>query len=225
MKYQLISIKEHPGHISAVTLAPVQSEPIHFTAGQYVELTCPDGSCLPYSIANAPNEHRQIELLLRHLPEDEPACSLVSDLHEKKIVEVSGPYGECVYRKESNKPLLFLAAGTGIAQIKSLVEQAVLEKDTREMHCYWGVRAPGDAFLRDNLLSWEAKLPDFQSQIIVSSENKQYVHDALSKHFQDLSGFQAYVSGSWPMVDATVECLLQLDMKKTFIYSDRFAFL
>ena len=223
MQYQLVSITEHPGYISAVELKPAHDKYIDFMAGQYVELTCPDGSRLPFSIANAPNEDRHVELFIRHLPEDEIACSLIADLRTTEMLEIKGPFGKCVYQNECKKPLLFLAAGTGITQVKSLLEQAIIENDERKMQLFWGIRTAEDCFIPGDLFNWGSAL-DFHSQLILSGENKKYVHDALTENFHNLVDFQAYVSGPWPMVDATVECLLKLGMQKEYIYSDRFAF-
>jgi CDP-4-dehydro-6-deoxyglucose reductase len=232
MLYRLTAIAEYPGYVSAVTLTPSEQS-ISYQAGQYIELKSPSGDWLPYTIANAPQTDGQIELYIRHLPEDQVTQALIKQLHNDRSIEIKGPFGECIYQADCDRPLLLLAAGTGIAQAKALIEQAIKTNDSRRFHLYWGIRFPNECFLRRQLFDWLVALPHFNYHVVISRSQADadwqgktgYIYESVSTDFPELSAFQAYLSGPWPMIDAALPHLLAHGLQRQYIYSDRFAFL
>ncbi len=75
-------------------------------------------------MANAPGRVGSppaIELHIRHMPGGLFTDQVFSTLKEKDILRIEGPFGSFLPR-ESSKPMILLASGTGFAPIKALIE-------------------------------------------------------------------------------------------------------
>lgn len=223
MRYHIVSIHELSGSVVNVVLAPLKNDFITFQAGQYVELVCQDGTRLPYSIANIIQPNHHIELFIKQQPSDPKNRMLFNILLQNDSIDVEGPHGECVYHYHSNKPVLLIAGGTGMAQIKSLLECALVNDDPRHFYLYWGIKKRNECFLETALFEkWASQLPFFKYQFIPSSAG--YVQDAIIADHVDLSAFTAYLSGSWTMVDGVFDSLTSFGLSRFNTFSDRFAF-
>ncbi|MGP1613776.1 MAG: hypothetical protein ACTS5Y_01725, partial [Pollutimonas bauzanensis] len=49
----------------------------------------------------------------------------------REILRVEGPFGSFFLRDDSDKPVVFLASGTGFAPIKAIVERMIASGDRR----------------------------------------------------------------------------------------------
>jgi CDP-4-dehydro-6-deoxyglucose reductase len=190
------------------------SERFQFLAGQYVEFLLKDGQRRAYSIANAPAQDGPLELHLRHLPgglftdfvfgATEPA------LKEKDILRFEGPLGSFFLREDSKKPIIFVAAGTGFAPIKSIIEQMQHKQILRPIHLYWGGRRPGDLYLDELCKRWAKEIPELHYIPVISNALPEdqwlgrtgFVHQAVMADHADLAGFQIYACGAPVMVSA-----------------------
>ncbi|QWE16353.1 CDP-6-deoxy-delta-3,4-glucoseen reductase [Polynucleobacter sp. AP-Nino-20-G2] len=219
-----IAIRKIPCRVNSITkpgkdvailkLQLPATERFQFLAGQYLEFLLKDGQRRAYSIANAPDQEGPLELHLRHLP-----GGLFTDfvfgakdpaLKEKDILRFEGPLGSFFLREDSKKPIIFLAAGTGFAPIKSIVEQMQLKKIQRPMHLYWGGRRPSDLYLDQLCQTWAKDIPDFTYTPVISEALPEdqwtgrtgFVHQAVMADYPQLKDFQVYACGAPAMVNA-----------------------
>jgi CDP-4-dehydro-6-deoxyglucose reductase len=219
-----IAIRKVPCRVNAITkpsadvailkLQLPAAERFQFLAGQYLEFLLKDGQRRAYSIANAPDQEGPLELHIRHLP-----GGLFTDfvfgakdpaLKEKDILRFEGPLGSFFLREDSKKPIIFVAAGTGFAPIKSIVEQMQLKKIQRPIHLYWGGRRPSDLYLDELCQSWARDIPNFKYTPVVSDALPEdqwagrtgFVHQAVIADHADLSPYQVYACGAPIMVNA-----------------------
>jgi CDP-4-dehydro-6-deoxyglucose reductase len=193
------------------------TERFQFLAGQYLEFLLTDGQRRAYSIANAPDQDGPLELHLRHLPgglfTDFVFGSKEPALKEKDILRFEGPLGSFFLREDSKKPIIFVAAGTGFAPIKSIVEQMQIKKIQRPIHLYWGGRRPSDLYLDTLCQYWAKEIPDFTYIPVISNALPEdqwagrdgFVHQAVIADHADLAGFQVYACGAPVMVNAARE--------------------
>ena len=70
-------------------------------------------------------------------------------MKEKEILRIEGPFGSFFLREDSDKPIVLLAAGTGFAPIKAIIEHMQLKGITRPAVLYWGCRRRADLYLHD----------------------------------------------------------------------------
>ena len=208
------SISKPSTDVAILKLQLPATERFQFLAGQYLEFLLKDGQRRAYSIANAPEQEGPLELHIRHLP-----GGLFTDfvfgakdpaLKEKDILRFEGPLGSFFLREDSKKPIIFVAAGTGFAPIKSIVEQMQFKKIQRPIHLYWGGRRPSDIYLDTLCQSWAKEIPDFKYIPVISDALPQdhwtgrtgFVHQAVIADHPDMAGFQVYACGAPVMVNA-----------------------
>ncbi len=105
---------------SLVSVRAEAHRPIEFVAGQYVTLRYEDVP-RPYSIANAPTDDG-IELCIRRVPGGRLTDPLCAEVSVGDRVTLRGPNGEFVLQEPSGRDVAFLATGTGVAPLKSMIE-------------------------------------------------------------------------------------------------------
>ena len=208
------TISKPSSDVAILKLQLPAAERFQFLAGQYIEFLLKDGQRRAYSIANSPDQEGPLELHIRHLPggvfTDFVFGASNPALKEKDILRFEGPLGSFFLREDSKKPIIFLAAGTGFAPIKSIIEQMQAKKIDRSIYLYWGGRRPSDLYLSDLCKTWEKEIPNFQYIPVISDGLPEdawqgrtgFVHKAVIEDHPNLKDFQVYACGAPVMVNA-----------------------
>ena len=186
------------------------SERLQFLAGQYIDFQLKGGRSRSYSLANPPHDDALLELHIRHVAGGLFTDQVFSTLKERDILRLKGPLGSFFIREDSDKPMIFIANGTGFAPIKGMLEHAFAEHTDRELVLYWGVRSLKDLYMAELPQQWLAERPNFSFIPVLSDPLPEdrwqgrtgYVHDAVLADFADLSGYQVYACGAPVMVDS-----------------------
>ena len=89
-------------------------------------------------------------------------------MKEKDILRFEGPLGTFFLREDSDKPIIFVASGTGFAPIKSILLHAFHTGAQRQMVLYWGGRRPQDIYMADLCRQWQAEHDNFSFVPVVS---------------------------------------------------------
>jgi len=200
------------------------NERLQFLAGQYIEFILKDGSRRSFSMANAPHDDEFLQLHIRHVPGGAFTDHVFKTMKERDILRFEGPLGS-FFLHESEKPIVFVASGTGFAPIKAIIESAFKHEVGRPMTLYWGARRPKDLYLDALARHWAAEYPALFEYVPVISDalpedqwtgRTGFVHRAVMADFPDLSGVQVYACGVPIMVDSarrdfTHECELPID--------------
>ncbi len=181
-----------------------------FRSGQYIEFILRDGSRRSYSMANAPHNGASVELHIRHMPGGRFTDLVFGSMKEKDILRMEGPFGSFYLREDSDKPMVFLASGTGFAPLKALLEHMQHKGIDRPTTLYWGGRRPSDLYLQDWVTAQLALMPHLTFIPVVSDALPEdqwtgrtgFVHQAVLDDFADLSGYQVYACGAPIVVDS-----------------------
>ncbi len=181
-----------------------------YRAGQYVEFILRDGARRSYSMANAPSHGPGVELHIRHMPGGRFTDLVFGSMKEKDILRIEGPMGSFYLREDSDKPMVFLASGTGFAPLKALLEHLQHCGITRAVSLYWGGRRPADLYMEDWVRAHCAVMPNVRYVPVVSDALPEdawqgrtgFVHRAVLEDFPDLSGHQVYACGAPIVVDS-----------------------
>ena len=207
------------------------NEKLVFLAGQYIEFLLKDGSRRSFSLANAPHDSEFIELHVRHVAGGRFTDHVFNGMKERDILRCEGPLGTFFLREDSEKPIVFVASGTGFAPIKSVIEHMFHKGIKRPATLYWGGRRPKDLYMNALAEKWAAEHSSFTYVPVISNATPEdgwngrtgFVHRAVMQDFPDLSGHQVYACGVPVMVDAarkdfTAACKLPEDE----FYADSF---
>ncbi len=209
------------------------NERLQFLAGQYIDFQLKDGRARSYSLANPPHDDALLELHIRHVPGGLFTDPLFSTLKERDILRLKGPLGSFFIREDSDKPMLFIAGGTGFAPIKAMLEHAFAEHTDRELVLYWGVRSLKDLYMAALPQQWLAERPNFSFIPVLSDPQPEdhwhgrtgFVHEAVLADFADLSGYQVYACGAPVMVDSARDSFVNLrGLPEDEFFADSFVY-
>jgi CDP-4-dehydro-6-deoxyglucose reductase len=213
-------------------------EPIHYEAGQYLEVVMADGRQLAFSIANAPLGSRQLELHIRHLPESEVNVKLISEIQSQGALQIVMPFGECTHLSlKPNMPVIFMARGSGFAPIKAIIEQLLTEGSNLPMHLYWGAKNLGDHYLEEIPKNWSEHVETFSYTPVLCPENPaeelsskwdgragDLIDIIAMDHYPDLESYQVLAAGPFDLIFQAKDVFQRQGLKPENMYSDAFAF-
>ncbi len=107
-------------HPALVRIRFETDEPFRFAAGQYLSIRYGDRT-RAYSIASSPT-HDETELCIRRVPDGRLSPQLCDTLEVGDRLSVRGPSGHLLLEDPSERDMAFLATGTGVAPLKSMIE-------------------------------------------------------------------------------------------------------
>ncbi len=218
--------------VMLMELSLPEEERLPFLAGQYIDIVMEDGRHRAFSLANAPHNDNRLELHLRRVPGGEFTDHVFTAMQPKEILRIEGPHGGFFLREESERPILMVAGGTGFAPLKGMIEHAFYVGIERPIHIFWGVRALRDLYMDGLAKEWLAAHPNVKYTPVLSEpmaeDNWQgetgYVHQAVVKAYPELSGFDVYMAGPPPMVQASKSAFEAAGLPLEQMYSDAFEY-
>jgi len=194
--------------VMALQLRLPANDRLQFLAGQYIDLLLPGNLRRSFSMANAPHDDAFLQLHLRNY--GGPFSQHVfGKMKERDILRLEGPFGIFFLREDSDKPIIFVASGTGFAPIKAMVEHALYKRLQRPMTLYWGCRVRADLYMNELPERWEREhgiryVPVLSDALPDDNWTGRtgLVHRAVMEDFPDLAGYQVYACGAPVMVEA-----------------------
>jgi len=207
------------------------NEKLVFLAGQFIEFLLKDGGRRSFSMANPPHDAELIELHVRHVAGGNFTDHVFNKMKERDILRCEGPLGTFFLREDSDKPVVFVASGTGFAPIKAVIQHMLHKGIARPMTLYWGGRRPKDLYMNALAEHWAAAHPGFKYVPVISdglpedhwSGRSGFVHRAVMQDFPDLSGHQVYACGVPIMVDsARKDLIASCKLPEDEFYADSF---
>jgi CDP-4-dehydro-6-deoxyglucose reductase len=213
--------------VMRLVLVPPRGERLQRLAGQYLDVLLPGGRRRAFSIANAPHLGSTIELHVRHVAGGDFTEHVFTDLDDGAVLRVEGPLGTFVPREDSERPMLFVAGGTGFAPIKALIEHFLHLGTRRTMTLYWGARAPRELYLRALPEQWAAHgalrfVPAISDPQRADGMRTGFVHEAVLEDNFDLAGADVYMSGPPALIDAGRRSFVQAGLPEERLYYDSF---
>jgi CDP-4-dehydro-6-deoxyglucose reductase len=207
------------------------NERLLFLAGQYIDILQKDDKPRSFSLANAPHDDEFLELHIRNIIGGAFTHHVFEVMKERDILRFKGPLGTFFLREDTNKPIIFVASGTGFAPIKAIVEHALYIGLKRPMHFYWGGRKLADLYLMDMARQWESKGIKFTPVLSEALPEDAwqgrtgFVHQAVLADYSDLSGHEVYVCGAPVVVEAAHrDFTSQRKLPNEAFFSDAFTF-
>jgi propane monooxygenase reductase subunit len=204
-------------------------EPLHFYAGQYVQLSVPgtEDDWRAYSVSSPPSRQPAAEFVVKRI-EGGRFSGQIDLLAPGSRMRVRGPYG-IGYLREGTDPVLFVAGGSGIAPILAMLEQATERDDPRDFHFYFGARVREEVVLADELAEVSRRLRNFSFIPVVEVPGTSgwegetgRVTNALQRRLHDASPHDVYLCGNPPMCDSASLLLEAKGVREGRIYFDRF---
>ncbi len=199
-------------------------------AGQYIELQSEDGTARPFSVANFSPDGRSIELHIEERPDSQALCGILQQLADQGAIDVKPPAGDVRLRPASG-PQIFLAAGTGFAQIKSLLEacfagQFQNAEDPQEeapLYLFWGADQPDQRYMEQQVTAWCERFSRLRYRPLNWLEGASW-EAAVADEITPLHSCQVYACGSPQRVYQALAHLEDLGLPSDRMQSDVFAY-
>jgi NAD(P)H-flavin reductase len=134
-----------PG-VTVLTLLPDRTLP--YAAGQFVSVSTPKVPRVwrPYSIGCAPRADRTIDLHVSRVDGGLLSPVLVDRTAPDDTLRLGSPAGTAVLPKRAGQPVTFIAAGTGWAPIRALLEEMVRRWTPTTARLFLVARSPAHVY-------------------------------------------------------------------------------
>jgi CDP-4-dehydro-6-deoxyglucose reductase, E3 len=178
------------------------TRPLEYRPGEYVLLEDPSGELPPrsYSIANAPRADGLVSLLVTRVPGGRVSSRVHDAAQVGDELVLSGPYGSFVEDPASTAPGLFLAAGSGLAPIRSLIDARLAAVSRASTTLIFSGRTEADVLDRGRFARWESQYPQFRFiRTLTRSAGpppRGRIPALLPSLFQDLGDHDVFIAGA-----------------------------
>ena len=203
---------------------------IPFKAGQFCMVHVPKDGEKPlkkaYSICSSPFETGYLDLCIK-LVEGGFATNWFWTLKEGDALTVTIPYGGFVLKEPVADELVFVATGTGLAPLRSMLRQMLLDGFQKPVTLIFGVRYENEVLYSDEFRELEKKHANFKFIPTISRPKEWkgevgYVQEKLKKYVTDPKGKQIYVCGLVPMIEAVQKAAEEIGFDKKQVHFEKY---
>jgi Na+-transporting NADH:ubiquinone oxidoreductase subunit F len=214
----------------------IEPAAIDYIPGQYVQLLTPVYEKSPvevyraYSIASDPAQKGIIDLIIRLVPNGICTTYCFNYLKEGDEVRLNGPYGN--FRlSDTDAPIVFIAGGSGMAPIRSILHHMRNIASKREAVYYFGANRVKEMFMVEEMRRFESDLAGFRIVPVIAKPDPDetwtgetgLVTHAVQRGVKNGPLCEAYLCGSPGMIDASIKVLNDLGVTNDRVFYDKFA--
>ncbi|MCA9375913.1 MAG: FAD-dependent oxidoreductase [Candidatus Doudnabacteria bacterium] len=222
-----LSYKEKVGpDIRIYRFVPVGGDrfPFEFQAGQFLQIdaTCGEDKTArrAFSISSSPAVTEYVEFVVRAVPNG--VCSGVLETAEEGLeVDLHGPFGRFTLQ-ETDRDKAFIAAGTGIGPIASMIRTLKAHNSDASQTLLYGVRHHVDRAYTEELKAWAGEeqhtyVPFVSQDEPEAGEEKGHVTNGLNRFQDDVDTTDFYICGPPEMVKETKAKLQEMGAEHILI--------
>jgi len=202
------------------------NKPIHFTAGQYIEIQLPHkkadfrGIRRSFSMTSAPGA-KEVSFGIKFYQPSSTFKTALKALPIGATISGTGYWGDFVLPKNPSTPILYIAGGIGITPFISHLQATRSLDNVRNTVLIYAVNNPDEIAYKDILIRAGIKvvivtrekikdLPYNWKQVKTSRITKE----VIAKSVIDVAKRHAYVSGPTPFVGTAKHALKALKAKR-----------
>ncbi len=205
-----------------------------FEAGQWVSLALPlepEELKRSYSIASRPDGSPRFEVAVTHV-DGGPGSTYLHRMEPGASLRAIGPQGFFTRPAGATGPSLFVATGTGVTPLRSMLHDAIARGDTQPLWTLFGVREEGDILYREELDALAREHPHVRVEYTLSRPHaawtgrRGYVQSHVPELWKELGASgtpHAYVCGLQRMVGAVRDLLRkEMSVARQQVHSERY---
>ncbi|CAN7720115.1 CDP-6-deoxy-delta-3,4-glucoseen reductase [Variovorax paradoxus] len=200
-----------------------------FYPGQYIDIVMNPALRRSLSVANSPDEDGYMELHLRNYG-GPFSTHVFNTMKVGDLIRVEGPLGTFFVRADSDKPIVFVASGTGFAPVKAMIEDQLRNGGVRPISLYWGGRRPADLYHHELAHAWATDhgidyVPVVSEALPEDTWTGRvgFVHQAVLQDMPSLASHQVYACGAPIVVESARRDFTSLrGLPPTEFYADAF---
>ena len=228
---EIVELEQVSSNVTKLFLGRSDGEKqIKLDSGQYYDLEIPGTETTrSYSPANIANNDGQMEFLIRVLDDGKFSNFLKNDAKVGQTINVKGPSGIFGLVADGFTPRYFVAGGTGLAPILSMVRFMKEWGEPQPCTIYFGSTYEEEVFYVEELNKLASEMDNLTVKICVWKATDSWagekgsVVDVLKKDLQAASAKpDLYLCGPPGMVDATYAACEDVGISKDKIYLEKF---
>jgi CDP-4-dehydro-6-deoxyglucose reductase, E3 len=215
---QVESIENLTHDVRQLDLRLTEPKTIAFKPGQFISFEMPHPQTghlvtRAYSIASQPSRSDVITLLFNQVPGG-PGSGFLFDLKAGEKTHFKGPAGNFYLRDDPNRELLFVASGTGIAPIRSMLLANMERSDPKPATLFWGLRSQRDLYYQEELAELTGRTPTVAVTTTLSRPEPVWSGETgrvlrlIEERITSVKNLAVYLCGNSAMI-ADVTSLLQ----------------
>lgn len=211
----------------ALTVELDNRDALAFLPGQYVNIAVPGtDQTRSYSFSTGADS-AHLSFLIKYAAGGAMSEYLARECAVGDRLDLTGPMGS-FFLRESERPLLLLAGGTGLAPVLSILETLATAGVTdRPIHLVYGTSFDTDVVYTDLLDEYKTRIPGMTWDLVVADPdtvhpNSGYVTGLITPdHLHDGTA-DIYLCGPPPMVEAVRGHLDSEGLQVTHFYYEKF---
>jgi CDP-4-dehydro-6-deoxyglucose reductase len=225
--YRVAAVERRTPTIVELWLRPPAAA-LEYLPGQYVLLEDRDLTVAPrsYSVANAPHPDGLLSLLVTRVPGGQASTWIHDRLQVGDEVALSGPYGTFLDDPASTAPGLYVAAGSGLAPIRALLEAALAGASRAALTLVFSARTEADVLDRVRFADLDARDPRFRFVRTLTRAGGPpplgRIPALLPRLCEALDGHDVFVAGAPGFVAACAEAVRALGARGDRVRTERF---
>lgn len=210
-------------------------EGIKFKPGQYVQLEVPkydktkETEFRAYSISSDSSRHDKLGLVITKIPEGAVTTYVHEYLKIGDELTLYGPYGD-FYLKDSDRDILLIATGSGLAPMISILHQIERENIKRGTTLFFGAKTRDDLYFYEKLREFEKNINSFKFYPVLSRAEddtswegeKGRVTNLIEKFIHDNAEIDVYLCGAPPMIESCMDILIKKGIPEKQMCFDKF---
>ncbi|MBN3761900.1 anthranilate 1,2-dioxygenase electron transfer component AntC [Burkholderia sp. Ac-20365] len=209
--------------------ASAHEKRIDFLPGQYARVKVPGtDQWRSYSFANHPNDQNKLQFLIRLLPDGAMSNYLRDRCAAGDEIEFEAPLG-AFYLRQIERPLVMVAGGTGLSAFLGMLDDMSEKKSaSHAVQLYYGVTNARDLCELERLNGYGTKIDAFTLETVVMNPAAEWngktglIPEHFDRSFLESNGFDMYVCGPPPMVEAIKTWLNEQRIQDYRLFYEKF---
>ncbi|MBU2738232.1 FAD-binding oxidoreductase [Acidithiobacillus concretivorus] len=227
-KTEIVGLSKLAWNVLELRLRP--ETPYPYRTGQYARMAVPGhkDQWRSYSMATPPQDQGELVFHVRELPGGLFSRWLFYQAQCGDSITLGPAQGEFALHHENHRPMLCIAAGTGLAPIEAIIQESMQSGQTRPIHLFYGAKKQRDFYHLETLQQWARQYAHLRvTPTISDAEDAQWKGArrllptvAANGHWQD---HEVYLCGGPGMIEAAIDLLLSHGVSHNQIHFDAFA--
>ena len=236
----MLAAREYEGNVTAIETLTYDTKLVRFSLGgeelvfkpgQYVQLLVPGTDQFrAYSIASPPSGRNAFELIIRYVPGGLCTGWVRKALAVGDRVKLTGPFGDFYLREDSEREIVAIGGGSGMAPMRSIIMHLAEQGMPRKTTLFFGARSLRDLFYIDVYRDIEKRFANFRYIPALSEPRPEdnwtgetgFITQVAAKHVSRDGAKEAVLCGPPPMIDAAMRVLPRLGVPPEQTYFDKF---
>jgi CDP-4-dehydro-6-deoxyglucose reductase, E3 len=221
---KIVSIELLSKDIVKVRLRLPPTSNFVFLEGQFIDVIGPNSIKRSYSIASI-SSNNEIILLIKKVKDGKFSHYWFNEAKSNDLLRIEGPKGT-FFLRDRVKPLVFLATGTGIAPIISILDGLDSDPDFNQMESislFWGNRVHQDFVWSPNFKKINVDFyPVISKEDVDWSGELGYVQDIALRVLNNIKEVNVYACGASIMINCAKSNFIRSGLNEKDFYSDKF---